>query len=170
MASDGAGTAVGTNRVETKLPGGSTAAYAVAIFLGAFLLFQVQPMIAKIVLPWFGGVASVWAVCLLFFQSVLLLGYLYAHLLTRYVPTRRQGWVHAALLAGSLLALPILPSPSWKPTPEADPASHILLILAATVGLPYFLLSTTSPLMQAWFAREGRGDMPYRFYALSNAG
>jgi len=146
------------------------AAYALAIFLGAFLLFQVQPMIAKIVLPWFGGVASVWAVCLLFFQSVLLLGYLYAHLLTRYVPARRQGWVHAAVLAVSLLALPILPSASWKPAPDADPATHILLILAATVGLPYFLLSTTSPLLQAWFSREGRGDMPYRFYALSNAG
>src|SRR5579863_7198682 len=105
MASDAVGTVVGTN--PDVLPKGrNTVAYAIAIFLGAFLLFQVQPLIAKIVLPWFGGVASVWAVCLLFFQSVLLLGYLYAHLLTRYVPARLQGWVHAAVLAASLLALP----------------------------------------------------------------
>jgi hypothetical protein len=151
-------------------PARQTAAYALAIFLGAFLLFQVEPLIAKMVLPWFGGVASVWAVCLLFFQCVLLLGYLYAHLLTSRVPAGAQGWVHAALLAASLAALPILPNPAWKPLPETDPAGRILLILALTIGLPYLLLSATSPLLQAWFARGSKGDTPYRFYALSNAG
>lgn len=149
---------------------GTTAAYAVAIFLGAFLLFQVEPLIAKAVLPWFGGVASVWAVCLLFFQCALLVGYLYAHLLTSRVRAEWQGWVHAALLAASLAVLPILPNPAWKPSPETDPAGRILLILAVTIGLPYLLLSATSPLLQAWFARASKGDTPYRFYALSNAG
>jgi SAM-dependent methyltransferase len=147
-----------------------TLAYSLAIFLGAFLLFQVEPLIAKIVLPWFGGVASVWAVCLLFFQCVLLVGYLYAHLLTTRVAPRWQGWVHAGLLATSLAVLPILPNPMWKPSPETDPAGRILLILALTIGLPYLLLSATSPLLQAWFARRSQGDAPYRFYALSNAG
>jgi hypothetical protein len=133
-------------------------------------LFQVQPLIAKIILPWFGGAAGVWTVCLLFFQGVLLLGCLYAHLLTRISRPKIQGLVHAALLAVSLLALPILPKDSWKPSGAGDPALHILLLLGLTVGLPYFLLSSTSPLLQAWYAQGRTGVFPYRFYALSNAG
>jgi len=151
-------------------PANRTLLYGLTIFLGAFLLFQVEPLIAKIILPWFGGVAAVWAVCLLFFQTVLLLGYLYAHLLTTKLGARTQGWVHAAALAVSLAALPILPRDSWKPAGPGDPALRILLVLSATVGLPFFLLSATSPLLQAWHARARPDGKPYRFYALSNAG
>ena len=153
-------------------PGGASAkfVYGLAIFASAFLLFEVQPMLAKFILPWFGGVASVWAVCLLFFQAVLLLGYLYAHLLTQRVPARMQGYVHAALLALSFFALPIVPKLSRVPDAFQDPALRILTLLAVTIGLPYFLLASTSPLLQAWFARSHPGAAPYRFYALSNIG
>ena len=143
---------------------------ALTIFLSAFLLFQVEPLVAKIILPWFGGVAAVWTVCLLFFQVVLLLGYLYAHQLTRHLAPGAQGWLHAALLAASLLTLPMLPKDSWKPTGPAHPALHILLVLAVTVGLPFFLLSATTPLLQAWLATARKDSRVYRFYALSNAG
>src|SRR5215472_7962472 len=143
---------------------------ALTIFVSAFLLFQVEPLIAKIILPWFGGVAAVWTVCLLFFQSLLLLGYLYAHLLTRQFRPRLQGWLHATLLAASLLVLPILPKDSWKPLGPEQPALHILWILLLTVGLPFFLLSATSPLLQAWLASARKDSGVYRFYALSNAG
>jgi SAM-dependent methyltransferase len=147
--------------------------YALTILLSAFLLFQVQPLIAKIILPWFGGGAAVWATCLLFFQSVLLLGYLYAHASVRCLKPRRQMLLHIGLLALSLLALavlPLYPSAAWKPSPTADPTWGILGLLGATVGLPYFLLSTTGPLLQAWYARRYSGAMPYRLYALSNVG
>lgn len=140
--------------------------YALTIFLSAFLLFQVQPMIAKIILPWFGGSAAVWSTCMMYFQISLLLGYLYAHALVR-LNTRRQAMVHIALLAGSLLLLPIHPSPAWKPGVESDPLWRIILLLAATIGLPYFLLSTTGPLLQAWYLRKS-GAIPYRLFALSN--
>jgi hypothetical protein len=144
--------------------------YGLVIFSSAFLLFQVQPLIAKIILPWFGGVAAVWITCLLFFQVVLLLGYLYSHLLARSFRPRAQGRIHAALLAASLVALPILPKQSWKPTGPEHPAGHILMLLGLTIGLPFFLLSATSPLLQAWYARTGASKGTYRFYALSNAG
>ncbi len=144
--------------------------YALTILVSAFLLFQVQPVIAKIILPWFGGSAAVWTVCLLFFQLVLLLGYLYAHALVRYVKPRMQTIVHGSLLLVSALALPIYPKVSWKPSGTEEPAMAILLLLGMTVGLPYFLLSTTGPLLQAWYARRFKGVMPYRLYALSNAG
>src|SRR5271169_1729845 len=142
--------------------------YAATIFLSAFLLFQVQPLIAKFILPWFGGSAAVWSAALLFFQLVLLAGYFYAHCLIRYLKPKRQLAVHAALLAASLLALPIIPSPRWKPAGGGDPTLQILLLLAATIGLPYMLLSATSPLLQAWFVRTRRGAVPYRLFALSN--
>jgi hypothetical protein len=142
------------------------ALYASTIFLSAFLLFQVEPIMGRLVLPWFGGSAAVWTVTVLFFQLVLVLGYLYAHLLVRYVPPRRQMLVHVPLLLATLLVLPILPDPSWKPTGNHDPTLAILGLLVVTVGPPFFALSTTGPLLQAWYARgEGR---PYRFYALSN--
>ena len=144
--------------------------YALAIFLNAFLLFQVQPLIGKIILPWFGGAAAVWTVCLLFFQVALLLGYLYAHVLTRSAGPRMQSRIHVGLLALSLLVLPILPRETWKPTGSGDPSWRILLLLTLTVGLPYFLLSSTSPLLQSWYARSRAGAVPYRFYALSNVG
>jgi SAM-dependent methyltransferase len=147
--------------------------YALTILLSAFLLFQVQPVIARIILPWFGGSAAVWATCLLFFQFVLLLGYLYAHASIRYLKPRWQTFLHIGLLALSLLALsvlPVYPSAAWKPSPTSDPTWGILALLGASVGLPYFLLSTTGPLLQAWYARRYRGAMPYRLYALSNVG
>ena len=144
--------------------------YAVAIFASAFLLFQVEPIIAKMILPWFGGVAAVWAVCLLFFQAVLLLGYSYAHLLARSFNLRAQGRIHAAVLLAGLAALRIAPRETWKPAGPEHPALRILLLLLATVGLPYFVLSTTSPLLQSWYARARAGVAPYRFYSLSNAG
>ncbi len=143
---------------------------ALTIFLSALLLFQVEPLIGKIILPWFGGVAAVWTVCLLFFQVVLLLGYLYAHLLTRNFVRRTQGWIHALLLAASLLELPILPRNSWKPAGPEHPALRILEVLVLAVGLPFFVLSATSPLLQAWWASTKKDEGVYRFYALSNAG
>src|ERR1700680_2458071 len=123
--------------------------YAVTIFLSAFLLFQVQPMIAKLILPWFGGSAAVWVTCMLFFQIALLLGYGCAHVLVRSVPLRRQAIVHISLLVVSLATLPILPNPRWKPAGGDDPLFGIMALLAITVGLPYMLLSSTSPLLQS---------------------
>ena len=142
--------------------------YALAISLSAFLLFAVQPIIAKIILPWFGGTSGVWTTCLLFFQAALLAGYVYAHWLHEKLPSRKQAWVHVALLALSLATLPIVPSSAWKSAAAGNPALWILALLAATVGAPYFLLASTSPLLQAWYARHYRHGMPYRLFALSN--
>ena len=144
--------------------------YAVTIVVSAFLLFQVQPIIAKIILPWFGGSAAVWTTCMLFFQTVLVLGYLYAHATVRHLKPRMQMMLHVALLAISALALPIYPKIKYQPSGTADPIMGILGVLALTVGLPYFLLSTTGPLLQAWYARQYKGALPYRLFALSNAG
>ncbi len=143
--------------------------YASTIFCSAFLLFAVQPALAKAILPWFGGSASVWTTCLLFFQTVLLAGYLYAHTSIRYLSQKAQIYLHLALLLISLFLLPIIPAASWKPSGQEDPIWRILALLTTTVGLPYFLLSTTAPLVQAWVARVQR-IMPYRLYALSNLG
>jgi hypothetical protein len=142
--------------------------YTLTIFLSAFLLFEVQPIIAKTILPWFGGTSAVWSTCMLFFQLVLLLGYLYADWLHRTLAPRRQALAHIALLAASLTALPILPNQSWKQAGVAQPSLRILALLAVTVGLPYFLLSSTSPLLQAWYARNHKEGLPYRLFALSN--
>lgn len=139
------------------------------IFLSAFLLFQVQPVLAKIILPWFGGGAGVWTTSLVFFQITYLLGNAYAHWLIRHRSSRWSQRVHIALLTLSLLLLPILPTPAWKPQGSGNPALRIFALLAVTVGLPFFLLSATSPLLQAWYARSRRRSWPYRFYALSNA-
>jgi SAM-dependent methyltransferase len=143
--------------------------FALTILFSAFLLFQVQPIIARIILPWFGGSAAVWTACMLFFQMALLLGYAYAHWVSGREP-RVQAMVHVGLLAVSLAFLPIYPSDWWKPAGSDQPLLHILGLLGATIGAPYLLLSSTSPLLQAWFARHGRGGIPYRFFALSNAG
>lgn len=142
--------------------------YAGTIFLSAFLLFQVQPIIGKLVLPWFGGSASAWTVCMLFFQLTLLLGYLYSHLTSRYLAPRRQAWLHAGLLLAAALTLPIIPDSGWKPSAGDDPALLLLGLLTATIGLPYFILSTTGPLLQHWYAQERPGSVPYRLFALSN--
>jgi hypothetical protein len=144
------------------------AIYAISIFLSAFLLFEVQPIIAKAILPWFGGTSAVWSTCMLFFQLTLLLGYLYAHWLHRALAPRAQALLHSAALALSLAALPILPNPWWKDHAAMQPSLRILLLLAATVGLPYFLLSSTTPLLQAWYSRNHKDGLPYRLFALSN--
>jgi hypothetical protein len=144
--------------------------YAVTILLSAFLLFQVQPLIGKFILPWFGGTPAVWTTCMLFFQVVLLLGYSYAHGLARFPPRKAQALIHALLLFASLLLLPVGPAAeSWKPTGDEMPIGSILALLSVTIGLPYFLLSSTGPLLQEGFRRE-TGRTPYRLYALSNMG
>jgi len=142
--------------------------FAATVFTSAFLLFLVQPIIAKQILPWFGGNASVWTVCMVFFQLVLLGGYAYADAVARRLAPRTQAIVHSALLAASIGFLPILASESWKPSPDTEPTARILLLLVMTIGLPYFLLSTTGPLVQAWFARSYPSATVYRLFALSN--
>ena len=155
----------------------NAAAFQLTIAIGAFLLFLVEPMAARFLLPWFGGSPSVWSTCLLFFQAALLAGYVYAHV-TRRLGPGRQARLHMVLLAAALLTLPIIPSPAWKPTDPSHPAGKILLLLTATVGLPYVLLAATAPMVQDWFARLGAkryegaasGRAVYWLYALSNLG
>jgi hypothetical protein len=142
--------------------------YAVTIFVSAFLLFLVQPIIAKQILPWFGGSSAVWTTCMVFFQCVLFAGYAYADWIARRFSIRRQVIVHAVLLLISLISLPIIASVGWKPSGSDDPSWRILGLLMATIGLPYFLLSTTGPLVQAWFVRGYARATVYRLYSLSN--
>jgi spermidine synthase len=144
--------------------------YAGVVFWSALLLLLVQPVITKAILPWFGGSAGVWTTSMLFFQAVLLLGYLYAHLLTRTLTLKRQVIVHSALIVLGILLLPLQPSAAWKPNGAEDPALYILGLLATTTGVPYFLLSTTSPLVQSWFSRTFQAALPYRLFAVSNFG
>jgi len=149
---------------------GLAVAYCATIFLSAFLLFQVQPLIGKYILPWFGGSPAVWTTCMLVFQVLLFAGYAYAHVTTQYLSPRQQGFLHIALLLLALVALPITPDPSWKPTNSDWPALKIILLTVACVGLPYFILSSTGPLLQGWFSRTHEGQSPYRLYSLSNLG
>ncbi len=138
-----------------------------SIFSAAFLLFALEPLVAKRILPWFGGSSAVWSVCLVFYQVALLAGYSYARILTRYLRQGRQVAVHIFLLVASLAFLPIGPGARWKPDLNGQPAWLILGMLTATIGLPFAMLSATSPLLQDWIARSG-DDRPYRFFALSN--
>ncbi len=147
--------------------GVTTLAFATTIFVSAFLLFSVEPLIAKKTVPWFGGSAAVWSTCLVFYQSALLLGYLYSRLITRLVSLRLQASIHTVLLLASLLLLPIGPGAAWKPAASRDPTGAILEMLTATIGLPFLLLSATSPLLQDWLVRSGHRT-PYRLFALSN--
>ena len=142
--------------------------YALTIFVSAFLLFLIQPVIAKQILPWFGGSAAVWTTCLVFFQCALLAGYFYSDWTTRRLTVKQQAWLHIVLTLIALVLLPIIPDAAWKPQGDEQPSLRILMLLAATIGLPYFLLATTSPLVQAWFARAYPGASPYRLFALSN--
>ena len=144
--------------------------FASTILLSAFLLFLVQPIIAKQILPWFGGTSAVWTTCLVFFQLVLLAGYTYSHLVTRKLAPRTQSNLHIALLVVSLAFLPIIPNPLLKPAGEEDAALRIIVLLAATIGLPYLLLSTTGPLLQKWIAPRFPEKTVYRLFALSNFG
>jgi len=144
--------------------------FALTVFLSAFLLFLVQPVMGKYILPWFGSTPSVWTTCLLFFQTMLLGGYAYAHLIVRKLSPQWQVLIHLTLIGFVLLLLPITPSEAWKPGDGDDPTAHILLLLLATVGGPFLILASTGPLLQAWFARTYPGRSPYRLYALSNIG
>jgi hypothetical protein len=142
--------------------------FAVTIFLGAFLLFLIEPLFAKLILSWFGGSAAVWATCLVFFQSALLLGYLYADATIRRLVPNRQSILHLGLLFISLLWLPIAPQIFWRSHVQIDPAWRILGLLTFSIGLPFVLLSATSPLLQTWYARRASGRSPYHLFALSN--
>jgi len=153
--------------------------YSLIIFLSAFLLFQVEPLIGKYILPWFGGVPATWSVTLLFFQVILLAGYAYAYWIVKRFGPRKQALIHLAVVGGSLAVLliaglhwntPITPGADWKPFGIDQPVFDIFKILAVGVGLPYFVLSTSSPLLQTWFSADRAGLSPYRLYALSNAG
>ena len=124
--------------------------FAATIFLGAFLLFQIQPMSSKAILPWYGGTPNVWTTCMLFFQCLLFAGYAYAHLTRKFLSPRSQGIVHVVLLLVALI-VPILPGDAWRPDGTENPTLDILGLLTAHVGLPYFLLASTSPLIQAWW-------------------
>jgi len=151
--------------------------YSSVVFLSAFLLFQVQPLIAKVILPWFGGTASVWNTCMMFFQIVLLLGYLYSHGL-RMLTNPRTSWiVQSVVLLLALLMLPVLPSEQLKPENYSSLSGEIVKVLTLSVGIPFFILATTGPLIQAWQSVSHGGDAnsestasPYRLYALSNIG
>lgn len=146
--------------------------FTATLFLSAVLLFSVQPMFAKMVLPKLGGSPSVWAVSMCFFQAVLLAGYCYAHLLSRYLPLRWIPVVHLAVLALAMLALPIGLSESRAEPPAGDAYGWLIVTLALGVGLPFFAVSANAPLLQAWFARTGHphaGD-PYFLYGASNLG
>src|SRR5438067_1912023 len=157
-------------------------AFGLAIFASAFLLFQVQLLLGKFLLPWFGGTSAVWATCLLFFQVLLLGGYFYAHKISVSWGLRGQGKIHLSFLALSILWIfiawyfwgsPLLPGPSWKPAPGAAPIAGILKLLLVSIGVPFLLLSSTGPLLQNWYAHLGLGTQkkaPYFLYALSNAG
>src|SRR5262249_40162675 len=126
------------------------------------------PMMAKAILPWFGGSAGVWTSAMFFFQAVLVLGYFYAWWTTQRLRPRMQLAIHVALLAASLLALPVVPSAKWKPVAEGEPAAQVLGLLAVFVGVPFFLLSATGPLVQVWFGRRFTQALPYRLFALAN--
>jgi hypothetical protein len=152
------------------VPRYSMLAFALTIFAGAFLLFQVQPLIGKYILPWFGGSPGVWTTCMLFFQMLLLGGYAYAHTVSRRLKPRTQAILHVILLLAALATLPITPGDQWKPKASGDPTWHILALLLVSLGLPYLVLASTGPLMQEWFRRTTPGASPYRLYALSNVG
>ena len=141
---------------------------AVTVFLSAFLLFLVQPIIAKLILPRFGGSVAVWATCLVFFQAALLLGYAFAHHLVRHDRSRAWRNLHIALLLGSLVLLPIVPVTAWPGLDSAGPGVQILGLLLLTIGLPFTLLAMTSPLLQAWRASASSSGNPYRLFAVSN--
>lgn len=158
--------------------GPTRAALVVATFLAALLLFFVEPLAAKYLLPWFGGGPGVWTTCMLFFQVVLLGGYAYAHGSVRRLSPRAQGMVHFVMLgvAAGALAVVLAALPRWRPASivaggsELTPLRQILVLLAVSLGLPCLVLSATSPLLNAWYARGVAGGGVYRLYALSNAG
>lgn len=145
--------------------------FALTIFTSAFLLFQVQPLLSKQILPWFGGSPAVWTTAMLFFQTLLCLGYLYAHALARLPSRKTQARIHVLLLvAAALLAARVLPGSELRPESPDSPVFQVLMILGVSVGLPYFCLATTGPLVQHWFTSTAHAASVFRLYALSNVG
>ncbi len=164
---------------ENPSAGRSGAVYGWAIFLGAFLLFQVELILGKLVLPWFGGTPAVWTACLLVFQVLLLAGYAYARIFAARLSAKGQGSAHLVVLGSSLLLLiflafvwpaPITPGSNWRPHGMESPTWFIVRFLLVGIGLPFLVLATTGPLLQHWFAQEHPGRSPYRLYSLSNLG
>src|SRR5580658_393110 len=146
--------------------------YAGALFLSAFLLMWVQPLFTKMVLPLLGGSSSVWNTAMMFFQIVLLAGYGYAHVLSRFATPRRQPWIHGAVLLGGLLFLPLAIEPGRTPPTDHSPILWLIGLLALSVGWAFFALSSSAPLLQAWFAKSKNrfANDPYFLYAASNGG
>lgn len=153
----------GTVRLETAL-------FAAAVFAAAFLIFGIQPLVAKRILPWFGGSPAVWMICLAFYQTTLFIGYVYAHVLIRFASPWLQFGIHAGLLALAAASLPVLPDGAWKPSGQESPSWHIVSMLLANVAVPFASLAATGPLVQAWFARRHTARSPYPLYAVSNLG
>lgn len=147
-----------------------TLLFGTSIFASAFLIFLVQPMLGKQIVPWFGGTPAVWTLCLAFYQTALFAGYAYAHLLITLVSPLRQLGIHALLFAVAFATLPVLPGEIWKPVEAADPSMRILAMLVVNVALPFLMLAATGPLLQSWFASTYPGRSPYPLYALSNLG
>src|SRR5579871_181710 len=146
--------------------------FSVTIFSGAALLFLVQPMIVRMLLPYFGGAPAVWNASLVFFQATLLAGYSYAHLSSRWLGVRKQIVLHFALLIAALALLPVAIPRGWLPSTDHNPVPSLLLALTIAVGLPFFVVSATSPLLQRWFSvtRHRLAGDPYFLYAASNMG
>jgi hypothetical protein len=144
--------------------------FSVTLFLSAFLLFWVQLMVGKMILPFLGGSPSVWNTCLFFFQATLLLGYGYSHLTSMRLSVRRQAIIHSILLLLPIAFLPI--SIHGNPPQDTNPIPWLLILLLLSVGLPFFLVSTSAPLIQRWFANTGHpaSKDPYFLYASSNLG
>src|SRR5688500_470298 len=147
--------------------------FGITLFLSSSLLFVVQPMIAKMVLPLLGGTPAVWNTCMVFFQSMLLAGYLYAHASTRWLRFKHQAILHICLLAASLLALPVvLAAQHSEPPATGTPIGWLLRVLLITVGIPFFLVSSSGPLLQRWFTRTDhpRARDPYFLSVAGNIG
>jgi hypothetical protein len=144
--------------------------FVAAILASSFLIFLVQPMVGKRILPWFGGTPSVWTLCLAFYQTALFLGYAYAHVLIRFASPMAQILVHTSVVGVAIALLPVLPSTWWQSVDFTDPSVSILAMLGSSVALPFMALASTGPLVQAWFARVYPDRSPYPLYAVSNVG
>src|SRR5690349_5389865 len=164
--------------VERQIPAvaapltGMAAPAAVTMLLSAGLIFSVQPLLGRLILPYFGGVPSVWNTAVLFFQAALLLGYGYAHLLAKHVPLQQQVGIHGALLLLSMLFLPVALPAGWSPQDGQVLPVGISLVLSASIGVPFVVASATAPLLQSWYARSwtNRDTGPYFLYIASNVG
>jgi hypothetical protein len=149
-----------------------TAIFAVTLFVSAALLFMVEPMFAKMVLPRLGGSPAVWNTCVVFFQATMLAGYAYAHLTSRWLSLRKQAALHVALVVAAGLMLPVVISDGWMPPVESTPIPALLMLLVVSLGGPFFAVSSTAPLLQKWFSETDQASArdPYFLYAASNLG